>query len=270
MEKGKLEQLKSILLSEEVENREKLAEELRTIASILEEKEKLQEKVNPIIQERIQEFENEIPEKMGPSITAALKKQISESQNDVIDLLYPIIGKLINKFIKIEIQKLSEKIDSQLSNAFSLDGWKKRLKGWFTGTKESDIVLRSVAAPELEEMFMIEKQSGILIGQYSRNQTVDADMIAGMLTAIKSFVEDAFKQGNDELETIEYENYKITLFNFQTFYVALVISGIVNAEFHEKSHQVVMDFVEKYMKNASAKDNDFSQQLTKYLNEYNF
>ena len=44
-----------------------------------------------------------------------------------------------------------------------------------------------------------------------KTEAMDEDMVAGMLTAIKSFVEDAFKGGNMELERIDYELFTIHL-----------------------------------------------------------
>ena len=51
-----------------------------------------------------------------------------------------------------------------------------------------------------------------------------------MLTAIKSFAENAFGDEDSDLESLEYSNYKVTLFNFNKFYFALVINGIITPE----------------------------------------
>ena len=119
----RLDQLKEILLSEDRKIQEKIDSNIKELNQLFSERERLEEKVGPLIDDHIKSFEKDIPRKLGPSITAALQKQINDSQNEVVDLLYPIIGKLISKFIRIEIQHLAEKIDDQLSNAFSIDGW---------------------------------------------------------------------------------------------------------------------------------------------------
>jgi hemerythrin len=59
-------------------------------------------------------------------------------------------------------------------------------------------------------------------------------MISGMLTAIKSFVEDAFQQNQQNLETIEYELYNIHIQNFHTYYIATIISGVLTEK--NKNH----------------------------------
>lgn len=242
----KLRRLQDLLLQEDRSLHEKVEQNLDELKELIHQRERLAKKVSPILEDRLEQFEKDIPRKMGPAITKALQAQIKESQNEVVDLLYPIIGKLISKFIRIEIQRLSEKIDQQLSNIFSFKGILRRLKNKINGTSESELILRDTALPLLEELFIIEKGSGILLDSYSRNQTIDQDMIAGMLTAIKAFVEDAFDKGAQELEVIQYESYKIHIFNFQTYYIAMVISGIVNAEFQSYLQNTVLSFSEKF------------------------
>lgn len=268
-ESDKLTQLKKVLLDEDREAHRQLTAEVDEINKQINVREELESKVNPIIDSKIEVFQKSIPEKLGPTITAALRKQISEAQDQVLDILYPIIGKLIKKYIRMELQILSEKIDTQFKNAFSWEGWVRRIKGWFGGAKESQLMVRDLAAPQLEEMFVIEKDSGILKGSYSRNNTVDKDIIAGMLTAIKSFVEDAFSKGSEELEMIEYESYKIHLFTFQSFFIAVVVSGIVNAQFKAEMHDAVMDFSGKFLnKTKEIAQHEHEPYISKQLKQY--
>lgn len=266
----KLLRLKKLLLDEDRQAHEDVVEKVEEIKRLLNTREELEVKVDPIVDSKIQAFQESIPEKLGPTITAALKKEIGEAQDEVVDILYPIIGKMIKKYVLLEFQLLSEKIDKQLKKAFSFKGWVRRMKNLFTGTKESDLMYRDLVAPQLEEMFVIEKNSGILKGSYSKNKTIDKDMIAGMLTAIKSFVEDAFSKKSEELEMIEYESYKIYLYNFNSFYISMVISGVVDAAFKAKLQDSVMDFSHKYMsskRKPKQKEDFISKKLKEYFDE---
>ncbi|MEM7040948.1 MAG: cell envelope biogenesis protein OmpA, partial [Bacteroidota bacterium] len=67
-----------------------------------------------------------------------------------------------------------------------------------------------------------------------------------MLTAIKSFVESAFQGGAQDLETIEYESYKIILHNFHTFYIAVIASGALTADYKRDLSDLLMAFAEKH------------------------
>jgi hypothetical protein len=80
-------------------------------------------------------------------------------------------------------------------------------------------------------------------------------MIEGMLTAIKSFVEDAFTIKSEELSTIEYNNYKIVFFNYHTFYLALVLSGNITHNQKSEIFEWCNEFVANDMKNVEIDSN---------------
>ena len=112
----------------------------------------------------------------------------------------------------------------------------------FFGVSENDIAMSEFGQPQIQQIFIIEKGSGLIIASFSKSDTIDEDMIAGMLTAIKSFVEDAFQGGNQSLENIEYELNTIQIQNFQSYYMAAVISGAVDTGFKSDLQDRLLDF----------------------------
>ena len=128
----------------------------------------------------------------------------------------------------------------------SWKSWKIRIQGWFRGETDADRIVRDMARPEVEEVFIVDQELGLLAGAWSRSERIDRDMVAGMLTAIKSFVETAFEQGEQELETIEYDNYKILLYNFHTYYIAVITTGVITADFRSDLEDLSMAFAEKH------------------------
>ena len=150
---------------------------------------------------------------------------------------------MIKKYISQEIKLLSEKINKQLS----AKRWTTKFKSWFTGVKEEEIILSETSSACIEQVLLIERGSGILAASYSKTETIDKDMISGMLTAIKGFVEDAFGQKNQNLELIEYELYNIHLQSFVSYYVAVVISGDYNTKAKDKVQDLIFDFYDDFM-----------------------
>ena len=88
----------------------------------------------------------------------------------------------------------------------------------------------------------------MLFGSASTENTLDQDVIAGMLTAIKSFVEDAFKREREDLEMIQYGTYKILLQNFYTYYIAIAISGTMSSSEREDLGNELLSFATKNLK----------------------
>ncbi len=224
-ESEKLAKLKELLLDEDRELAHKILSKLDSVETTLNTQEKLSEKVNPIIDGKLSIFVEEIPEKLGPTITQALSTEIKKSQDKVVEALFPIIGKMIKKYIQQEIKALSDAVNNQVQSTFSVTTWKRKFKAYFSGKTETEVILSELNKGTIEQVFMIEKGSGLIIASASREERVDEDMIAGMLTAIKSFVEDAFKKDNQSLELIQYELSEIYIQNFTSYYFAVVISG---------------------------------------------
>ncbi len=257
-----LDALRSILFEEEKKEIVQMSDELQLLNS------KLEESINnhDIPEEELQgilKYMMEVmPEKLGPAITATLKTQISESRDEVIQVLYPIIGQMIKKFINREIQLLTEKIDHQLEHAFSFDNLVLRMKAMVTGVSYAELMIKHSNKPEVMEVFIIEEGSGLLLGSYSRFSTMDKDMIAGMLTAIKSFVNDAFEAKDQKLEMVEYDLYRIYIQHFRKFYMAVVISGAVDTEFKSGLDDNILKFVKEHTLASAGLDEKVYKQIS--------
>lgn len=256
------EQLRKILLEQDWEDRQALAQKLEELDEQLNNKEQLKKRVNPIIQEQEEEMKRNFPILFGPQITASIKKQIKDSQDEVVEVLYPIIGRMIKKYITQEIQTLSDKIDEQMELAFSWEGWKIRIRAWFSGSKGNEVMLSQLIQPKIEEIHVIEKNSGMLLGSYVKTEGMDSDMVAGMLTAIKSFSEDAFSKDGEELESIDYQNHKLIIKSFHSFFIVVVCKGVLKNEFKQKLDEQLLDFSEKVLTRAKQNsENEDTQDL---------
>lgn len=270
MSKGlAFDKLREILLEKDWEERDEFAQKLNDLDDQLNSRNRLEKKLQPILDDERENLRHRFPELFGPQITETISKQIRESQDEVVEALYPILGRMIKKYITNEIEKLSEKVDEQMKLAFSWEAWKMRIKAWFTGTPQKDLIISKLIEPKIEEIFIVEKQSGMLLGSFSKNHSVDQDMIAAMLTAIKAFVEDAFKGESQELDSIDYENYKIVIKNFKSFFIAVVTSGGMSMAFRDKLDDTLLDFAEKVLKKAKDADEEVKQErITSGLEKY--
>lgn len=239
----KLIKLKELLLTEDRDFAQIILQKLDSLEDTINTPDKLSEKVDGIIDKKLNVYTDEIPEKLGPTITKALSSEIKNSQDKVVEILFPIIGKMIKKYIQQEMKILSDNINNQIQKAFSVQGFKRKIMAKFIGVSEHQMLIAEMNEPKVEQIFVVEKGSGLMISSASRQESIDEDMIAGMLTAIKSFVEDAFKKDQQSLELIQYELFEIHIQNFTTYYFAIVISGGFNSGFKNKLENNVFDFV---------------------------
>jgi hypothetical protein len=269
-EDDKLSILKDLLLTDDRAYAESIHTKIKALEDLIHKQQNLSSKVNPIIDKKLEEFTQQIPKTLGPTITKTLAEQIKNSKDQVVEALYPIMGKMIKKYISQEISLLTERINKQLEDSFSTNSWKRKFKSWFGGVKEEELLLSQLSSISLvEQVLVIEKDSGLLIGQYTKTETIDQDMISGMLTAIKSFVEDAFNEKSQNLELIEYELYHIHIQSFVSFYVAVAISGEYNLIFKNKIQDIIFNFTDNFLNlfdNLSEiKEEDITNELEFYF-----
>ena len=261
----KLNIIKDILLNDEREFAASIKGKISDLEDIVNKRENLALKVDPLINDKLKIFVKEIPNTLGPTITKTLKEEIKNSEDAVVEALFPILGKMIKRYIQHEMKLLSEKINSQLNNTFSFKRYFRRAKSKMNGVNDADLIIQRQSNPEIEQIIIIEKGSGIVLAEHSKTKTTDEDMVGGMLTAIKSFGEDAFKKENQDLQYIEYDLYHIHLQNFSSYYMAIVVSGAYNIIYKDKLEDKLLTFANKHINTSNLKN---KKVLTEKLKSY--
>ncbi|GJM32345.1 MAG: hypothetical protein DHS20C18_13460 [Saprospiraceae bacterium] len=213
---------------------------LSRVEATLQERQRLSEKVSPIIEEHIHFLKENFPREFQTEVEKIIDIKLKRSQEKIIELIFPKLGLLIRKYISHEIDMLRERIDRQVRKS-----WFGRLQRWMAGVKESDQILANLHQTSVEEVYIVQRDSGLLIGNASLNQTIDKELIAGMLTAIKLFMEDAFRRGEEEVELIHYNFYEIFIQNFYGFYIAVAIRGSLSLEERDQLSKQLFIFAEK-------------------------
>jgi hypothetical protein len=253
-EEEKLERIKAILINDE---RKSIVE----IGSVLDNEILLSERVGPIIQKHIEFLKNNYPAEFHDVVNKQIETKLIASQDELIQILYPALGKMLTKFIAQQFQMMKDSIDLKLKSMFSIKGFKTYAKARILGIDISDEFLSSIDVPILNEIYLIEKNSGILIGNASIHENINSEVIAGMLTAIKAFAEDAFDKQNEELEMIEYGTYKLLLFNFYKYYFALAMTGSISEREKMEYNHHLLEFKNSESLLENIKHEDKYQKL---------
>jgi len=264
-QEDKLSIIRDILLIDEREFAASIEKKINDLELSINVKDELSQKVNPIIDEKIAEFIKSMPNEFSSTITEALKQEIKNSQDEVVEVLFPILGKMVKRYVQHEMKMLSENINNQLNKTFSYRRFFGKAKSKVTGVKDSDLIIQKQLQPKIEQIIFIEKGSGIVLAEYSKEKTMDEDMVGGMLTAIKSFTEDAFKKENQDLNYIEYDHYHIHLQNFSSYYIAVLVSGAYNVIYKDRLEDRLLELTEKFIKPDILKN---KTQLTEKIKVY--
>lgn len=208
------------------------------------------------IREQIKVDRNEIAEALAPTIGRTIKEQVSLERDSMVDALYPVIGSTISRYLAEAIQEINEKV----SQAFSVEGLQRKVKSKVQGVSEAELILREVRHFVVQAVFLIHKNSGLIIAQIKQSDQaqMEAEMVAGMLTAIRSFVNDCIMQTGEvsELNEIEYGDCKIILEVAGYCYLAVVVKGEPPKAFIKKIRQTMANLIMKYSRPIEDFDGD--------------
>lgn len=261
-----LSKLKDILLREERAN-------LADTNKVLEDKEELSERIDPILEEHFKLLKKRFPKEYNQIIDKMIEQKLERSQKQLVALIAPQLGPIIKKSITHQFQKLKENIDDQINKVkkpFTREGFFGRFSRKRKGPADSDIILSNLDKPIIEEIYVIQRDSGLLAGSASLKEVIDHDVIAGMLTAIKSFVEDAFQQEKEDLEMIQYGTYHIFIQNFYSYYIAVAMSGSISATEKEELSNKLYNFADQVINKTDLTEinESVSQTISTRLEEF--
>ena len=116
----------------------------------------------------------------------------------------------------------------------------------------------------VHNLFLLSK-SGIVIANLSANEVeeTDADILGGMFTAVKNFMEDAFSARSDSsLNDIQFGNFHITFASGAYSELAVVYTGIINQASEEAIADTLIAFELENMQTLESWDGDLSKLAT--------
>ena len=144
---------------------------------------------------------------LGPTVSAALEHSVRKDPKPLADAIFPIMGPAIRKSIAAALSGMIQSLNQTLSYSLSAQGLKWRWEALRTGKSFSEVVLLHTLRYRVEEVFLIHRETGLLLRHVSAGGSVmqDADMVSGMLTAIQDFVKDSFTGGQgDQMRTLDF------------------------------------------------------------------
>jgi hypothetical protein len=172
--------------------------------------------------------EEALVEIVSPIIGDAIRRKIRDAREEMVEALYPIIGQAVIRAVSEAMRDLARTVDAQMRTTFSPRLLWRRLQARVRGVSGAEMALREVLPFEVTEVFLIHRESGLLLGHVMRSPdaSADSDLIGGMLTAIRDFAQDAFGRGEEgQLDEIQYGGRRILIEAAQYAYLAVVVDG---------------------------------------------
>jgi len=228
---GDFEKLRSILVKEEREEIRRLQEQVDALQFRITDEKTRSTDISEILNSATQMTlkRNEIyGANFKPIIVEQFQNSSRENPEIMAEALFPILGPAIRKMIASML------------------------------TPDANKAKRTY---KFEQIFLIEKESGLPIchAKSGTGEARDADMVSGMLTAIQSFVQDAFStQEFDSLNTLQLGELSVWIEWGPEAVAAALIRGVAPERCRIALQQLLEDIHSKYKQQLDAYDGDAS------------
>ncbi len=146
------------------------------------------------------------------------------------------MGPAIRQYIAQAIRGMVESLNQTVEQSLSVRSLGWRWQAWTTGRSFGEIVLLNSLIFRVEQVFLIHKESGLLLQHLSADgiATHDPDLISAMLTAIQDFVKDSFGgSAHDTIRSLTVGDRLVWVEAGPLAVVACVIQGHPPAELRD-------------------------------------
>ena len=218
--------------------------------------------VNRLIDKNYETSQDKIASQMAPLIGSAIREQIKSQKDDVVDALYPVLGNMISRYVTKTLEDMLEKINTQIQNGLSFSALKRKLTAKIKGVSETELLLNENASANIRALLLIHKETGIVLAhsENPNHPVSEPEMLASMMTAIRSFVNDWVNQNSEhqELGEIEYGGNKIILEASGYAYLAVIVEGSAYKATYDKIRNTLEQIVLHHGESIRNFDGDLS------------
>ena len=166
---------------------------------------------------------------LAPLIEDGFETSIKKSPEKIIGILSPHLGVLIKEYVSTAIRKLTEEINRVVDRSLTPQAMKWRIEAYMKGVSYAELFLSRTLRFRVEQIFLIQKDSGVLLCDVAKEQdaVLSHDAVSAMLTAIQAFVNDAFisDKKTEDLNFINVGEYKILIEHGSEAILAGVVKG---------------------------------------------
>jgi len=244
-----LSSLKDLLFSTEQQQLSALQNQLAALDQRVGSDDHLTNSVADIVAAALRRAEvkghRELAASISPLVVASIRREIVESRDIMVEALYPITGRLVTTSVTRAIQKLSADINARFDALLSPQAVWLRAKAALTGRSYGEILLSQSGAFHVQQILLVDAQSGLCLAGWPENASNNVDMISALLTAIMEFSREAFAQSDGELRSLNLGNQLLLLRRSPNYIVAAVGRGQVTPELEQKADEGFLTLLEQ-------------------------
>lgn len=295
---SEIDQLKQLLIADEIEKLEQLEDNLKRLSFESDDEAHILQRVTPlfdamlleslkdkgdetvrifsdhisrIITRASEENSVELSRALQSTITPVIVEAIDSNKEKMIDTLYPILGGMISKYVSQALKEFIESINEKVEDGLSFDRYRRKVKAKVSGVSESELLLQESAQAHVSSLFIVHKQSGLLISEahLRDNEISDAHMVASMASAIKDFINDWIQQSQEhtEIEILSYGNATLYIDSAGSVYIIAFLDHVPNHELRSDINSFFASLLSEHSDLFQSFDGDDSTEEVSKLSE---
>lgn len=195
-----------------------------------------------------------------PIIESAIDSSIKNHPERITNVFFPIIGPLVRKAVASALSDLVHSLNYLIQNGLTARALVWRYKAWRLGISYGEYALLQTVQYQVEQIFLIHKESGLLIQSVQAEGVnyQDPDLVSSMLSAITDFANDSFEQSTDGLETLQFGDLSLLIETGPYAVLAFAVRGALHNEIKEKVTELNEEMHIKYSEQLRQFDGDTS------------
>lgn len=236
--KAALEELKRLLLGDEQQSIEEIRHHVF-------DKKQRSEDIAEVLSDSVttaSRAPEELSSSMSTVIHSSISKLVKKNPQDFADALFPVMGPAIRKSINETLKAFTQSLNYMLEQNTSAQGLKWRLESIRTGVPFAELVLKYTLVYRVDEVFLIQPGSGLLMGYAAHPEAVteDSDAVSAMLSAIQDFVRDSFAEDKQSgLQSVELGEHTLWVVAGPQAILACAIRGMAPPSLRSKLQETL-------------------------------
>lgn len=198
--------------------------------------ERLQKSVAEVIDGALRDAEvtkhEPLSRAVAPLVIKTIKTELKNSQAELVEAVYPMTGMIVKQYVQAAMADLTADINRRLGGKLpsELEARAKSL-----GVSVGELALVETEELKVDELFLVKRGSGDLVAHWERmveggvassgtgsNRDI---LIAGYLTGITAFSEEAFDETKGSLRALDMDGQRIFVRASPAYLLAARCSG---------------------------------------------
>ncbi len=181
---------------------------------------------------------------IAPLVVNTIRTELRNSQDELVDIMFPITGRMVKSYLAAEMKKLSNSVNQRIDN----NPMMLRIRSIASGKPVRDLAIAETQRLSVDEVFLIRRGSGELIGHWPESATTmsNADVhMSGVLSAINDFASSAFAEEGGHFESFRYENVDVYMRASPVYLLAAKCSGIAPSGIERIFDEAFLETIER-------------------------